>query len=97
MSNTWQALGTPHADGIPLLNKRPVWVGSLAEMSPVTTIGPAAHGVGLAPPGVEVRVAVPAPDVAVRVGVLAGAVLVAEACTVAVRVAVAVPQAAARV
>jgi hypothetical protein len=66
VSNTWQALGTPHADGIPLLNKRPVWVGSLAEISPVTTIGPAAHGVGVGlPPPLTVAVAV---RVAVFVG-----------------------------
>jgi hypothetical protein len=54
-----QALGTPHVEAIPLLNKRPVWVGSLAEMSPVTTIGPAPHGVGVGlPPAGAVCVAV---------------------------------------
>jgi hypothetical protein len=71
------ALGTPHCEATPLLNKRPVCVGSDVSIAPFRMIGPppAAHvGVAVAPVGaVAVRVGVEAMTVGVGVPWTGGA------------------------
>ncbi len=89
-----QALGAPHVEATPPLNRRPVCVGSLLVMAPVITTGPPTHAVAVAVPAAAVRVvvAVPATVVAVpvRVGVaVPGCVVEVGPTGVTVRVAVA--------